>query len=85
MRAEKLKDAAAHLVLDTFYSRERVVQLVLDAHSFRDNLIRGGVKRAYTATVVRVIDGDTIDVEVPLQTGTAGLFRASSGSTNQLQ
>lgn len=68
-QAENLKDSAAQLVLDTFYTRERCVQLVLDAHNFRDNLnlIRGGVKMEYTATVVRVIDGDTIDVEVPLQ------------------
>ena len=54
-QAENLRDSAAKLVLDT--------------HIFRDNLIRGGVKMEYTATVVRVIDGDTIDVKVPLQTG----------------
>ena len=54
-QAENLRDSAAKIVLDT--------------HIFRDNLIRGGVKMEYTATVVRVIDGDTIDVKVPLQTG----------------
>ena len=47
------------------------MQLVLDTHNFRDsvNLIREGIKMRYTATVERVIDGDTIDVRVPLQTG----------------
>ena len=70
-QAENLKDSVAQLVLDTFYSREMAVQLVLDTHNFRDNfnLIRGSVKMEYTATVARVIDGDTIDVEVPLQAG----------------
>ena len=68
-QAENLRDSAAKLVSDTFYNRKRAVRLVLDTHIFHDNLIRGGVKMEYTATVVRVIDGDTIDVEVPLQTG----------------
>ena len=69
-QAENLRDSAAKLVLDTFYNRERAVQLVLDTQNFRDsaNLIREGIKMRYTATVERVIDGDTIDVRVPLQT-----------------